>query len=155
MSGQLPSFMLIKDMPNCIEGTFGTFINKMIVMDEVWLALCLGLMDKEEGFINTYTCHLASVSVYKSESERVSERDSGSGDVFVYMLCARIMPLLVRLRGLSNQHLLIESFDGSSFGGCIKKPVVLVHLPPCTHRHLAPVTCVQCCSPPTRIIAAG
>lgn len=33
--------------------------------------------------------------VYKSESERVSERDSGAGDVFVYMPCSRVMPLLV------------------------------------------------------------
>lgn len=54
----LPSFMLIKDMPNCIEGIFGTLINKMIVMDEVWSALCLLPMDTEEGFINTYMCHL-------------------------------------------------------------------------------------------------
>lgn len=62
--------MLIKDMPNCIEEIFGTLINKMIVMDEVWLMLCLGPMDTEEGFINTYKCHPAA-SVYESErSER-------------------------------------------------------------------------------------
>lgn len=88
--------MLIKDMPNCIEGIFGTLINKMIVMDEVWLALCLGPMDTEEGFINTYMCHLPAC-VYTSESERVVERDSGAGDVFVYMPRSRVMPLVVRL----------------------------------------------------------
>lgn len=81
--------MLIKDMPKCIEGIFGTLINKMILMDEVLLALCLGPIDREEGFINTYTCHLAAC-VYKNESER----DSGGGDVFVYMPCSRVMPLL-------------------------------------------------------------
>lgn len=92
MSRQLPSFMLIKDMPNCIEGIFGTLINKMIVMDEVWIALCLGPVDTGEGFINTYMRHLPAC-VYKSE--RVSERDCGVGDVFVYMPSSRVMPLLV------------------------------------------------------------
>lgn len=61
--------MLIKDMPNCIEGISGTLINKMIVIDEVWLALCLGPMDTEEGFINTYMCHLPAC-VYKNERIR-------------------------------------------------------------------------------------
>lgn len=72
MRGHVPSFTLIKDMPNCIEGIFGTLINKMIVMDEVWLALCLGPMDTEGGFINTYMCHLPA-RVYKTESEQVSK----------------------------------------------------------------------------------
>lgn len=85
--------MLIKDMPNCIEGIFGLLINKMIMMDEVYLALCLGLMAAEEGFINTYTsCHRATC-VYKSEI--LSKSDRGTGDVFVYMPCSRVMPLLV------------------------------------------------------------
>lgn len=87
----LPSFMLIKDMPNCIEGIFGTLINKMILMNEVWRTLCLGPMSTEEGFINTYTCHL-SACVYRTENERVNEKDSGTGDVFVYMACSRVMP---------------------------------------------------------------
>lgn len=86
-SRHLSSFMLIKDMPNCIEGIFGTLINKMIVIDEVWLALCLGPVDTEEGFINTYMCHLPA-RVYENE------RDSGGSDVFVYMPCSRVMPLL-------------------------------------------------------------
>lgn len=30
----------------------------MIMMDEVWLTLCLGPMNTEEEFINTYMCHL-------------------------------------------------------------------------------------------------
>lgn len=85
--------MLIKDMPNCIEGIFGTLINKMIVMDEVWLALCSGPMDTKDGS-STPIC-VTYARVYKSESERVSERDSGTGDVFVYMPCSRVMPLLV------------------------------------------------------------
>lgn len=61
-SRRLPSFMLIKYTPNCIEIFFfflGTFIYKMGVMDEVRLALCFGLKETEEGFINTYTCHPA------------------------------------------------------------------------------------------------
>lgn len=33
--------------------------------------------------------------VYKSEHERVSKRDSGAGDVFVYTPRSRVMPLLV------------------------------------------------------------
>lgn len=41
----------------------------MIVIDEVWLALCLGLVDPEEGFINTYTCHLLAC-VYENERTR-------------------------------------------------------------------------------------
>lgn len=57
-SGQLPSFLLIKDTPNCIEEIFGTLINRMIMMDELMLALCLGPSDTEERFINSYTCHL-------------------------------------------------------------------------------------------------
>lgn len=36
---ELPSFMLIKDMPNCIEGIFGMLINRKTVMDEVAHAL--------------------------------------------------------------------------------------------------------------------
>lgn len=65
LNRQLPSFMLIKDMPNSIEGIFGTLINKMTVMDEVRLVLCLGPKDTGEGFINTYTCHLPAY-VYRS-----------------------------------------------------------------------------------------
>lgn len=30
----------------------------MMVMDEVWLVLCFGLKEGEEGFINAYTCPL-------------------------------------------------------------------------------------------------
>lgn len=41
-SGQLPSFLLIKDTPNCIEEIFGTLINRMIMMDELMLELCFG-----------------------------------------------------------------------------------------------------------------
>lgn len=62
-------------------------------MDEVWLALCLGPMDTEEGFINTYMCH-QPVYVYTSECKSVSERDMGAGDVFVYTSCSRVMPLV-------------------------------------------------------------
>lgn len=32
---QLPSFILIKDMPNCIEVISGTLINKIFMIDEV------------------------------------------------------------------------------------------------------------------------
>ncbi len=47
------------------------------------------------------------VCVYKSESERVGDRDSGAGDVCVYMPCSRVMPLLVRL------HFFVASLTGS------------------------------------------
>lgn len=150
-SRQLPSFMLIKDMPNCIEGIFGTLINKIIVMDEVWLALCLGPMDTEEGFINTYTCH---PRVYKSE--RVSERDRGKGDVFVYMPCSRVMPLLVWLRfplGLSNCFLLEASLIVlrvyEKNAPCLSAPLIVQQC------HLALMICVRCGFPPSGITAAG
>lgn len=42
----------------------------MIVMDEVWLVLCLGPKDTDEGFINTYTCHL-SACVHKSSVREI------------------------------------------------------------------------------------
>lgn len=57
-------------------------------------SLCLGPMDTGEGFINTYTCQLP-MCVYKGG--RVSEGDSGAGDVFVYMPCSEVMSLLVWL----------------------------------------------------------
>lgn len=63
LSGQLPSSMVIKHMPNCIEGILGSLINKIIMMNEVWLALCLGPMDTQEAFINSSTCHLTLYSV--------------------------------------------------------------------------------------------
>lgn len=70
-SGQLPSFLLIKDTPNCIEEIFGTLINRMIMMDEVMPALCLGPSDTEERFINSYTCHLPA----RVQRTRMTEGD--------------------------------------------------------------------------------
>lgn len=44
-----PSFLLIKDMPNCIgEIFFDTLINRMIMMDELMQTLRLGPSDTEE-----------------------------------------------------------------------------------------------------------
>lgn len=54
-----PSFLLIKDMPNCIGGDlFGTLINRMIMMDEPMPMLCLGPSETEEKLINIYTSGL-------------------------------------------------------------------------------------------------
>lgn len=38
-------------------------------MDEVWLALCFGLKEGEEGFINAYTCPLPACTGDASLSE--------------------------------------------------------------------------------------
>lgn len=69
LSTQLPSFLLIKNMPNCIEAISGALINKIFVMDEVVVALCLGPMDREEEFINTYICHYILVCIRVKERE--------------------------------------------------------------------------------------
>lgn len=158
-SGQLPSFMLIKDMPNCIEGIFGTLITKMIVMDEVWLVLCLGPMDTEEGFINTYMCHQPAC-VYKSECKSVSERDMGAGDVFVYTACYRVMPLvwLCFICGLSNWLLLEVSLRNQIdkvFRMCENNYPCLFTQPIVQRRHLALMICIRCGFPPSGITAAG
>lgn len=50
-------------------------------MDEVWLVLCFGLKETEEGFINTYTCHPPA----STGEAGLSERNKNKSDVFVYM----------------------------------------------------------------------
>lgn len=42
-------------------------------MDEVWLVLCLGPKDTDEGFINTYTCHLPARVHESSVREAVAQ----------------------------------------------------------------------------------
>lgn len=53
-----------------------------MVMDEVWLVLCFGLKETEEGFINMYTCHPPACT----GDPGLSERNKNKSDVFVYML---------------------------------------------------------------------
>lgn len=53
-----------------------------MVMDEVWLVLCFGLKETEEGFINMYTCHPPACT----GDAGLSERNKNKSDVFVYML---------------------------------------------------------------------
>lgn len=50
----------------------------MMVMDEVWPALCFGLEEREEGFINAYTCPLPACTGDAS----LSERNKNKPDVF-------------------------------------------------------------------------
>lgn len=72
-----------------------------------WHSVWVQWLQKRDSSTPTCVTYLR-MCVYKSESERVSEKDSGTGDIFVYRPCSRVMPLLVRLRGLSNRYLLIE-----------------------------------------------
>lgn len=53
----------------------------MMVIDEVRLALCFGLKETEEEFINTYTRHPPA---YTGDAG-LSERNRNKNDVFVYM----------------------------------------------------------------------
>lgn len=161
MCGQLPSFMLIKDMPNYIEGIFGTLINKMIVIDEVCLALCLGPMATEEGFINTYACH-PPACVYKSESETVCEREREAQVMYLFTclvpgLCLFLCDCVsypsfynwflpeVSLRSLIYKVLMM--FE--NYFPCSSTPRIV---PP---RHLVLIMCIRWGFTPSGITAAG
>lgn len=50
----------------------------MMVMDEVWLVLCFGLKEGEEGFINAYTCPLPA----STGDAGLSERNRNKPEVF-------------------------------------------------------------------------
>lgn len=55
----------------------------MMVMDEVWLALCFGLKEREEGFIKAYTCPLPACT----GDAGLSERNKNKPDVFFCLFC--------------------------------------------------------------------
>lgn len=57
----------------------------MMVMDEVWLVLCFGLKEGEEGFINAYTCPLPACTGDAGLSERNKSRPDVFGFLFLFL----------------------------------------------------------------------
>lgn len=63
-----------------------------MVMDKVWLALCFGLKEREDGFINTYTCLLPA----STGDAGLSERNKNKADMlrFCFVLCLHTVSMV-------------------------------------------------------------
>lgn len=128
-------------------------------MDEVWLALCrVQWIQKRHS--STPTCVTYLRVRTRVRARELSESNSGAGDVFVYMPCSRVMPLvsLCFFRGLSNWLLLKVSLRGliDKILRMYENNFPCLFTPRITQQcHLALMIYIRCGFPPSVITAPG
>lgn len=112
-----------------------------MVMDEVWLALCFGLKEQEEGFINAYTCPLPACTGDASLSERNKNKPDVCFVFFVVVFTYHFqgsgcchLGLIVSVWSMQCFQFLLKYID--SFGYSFWNPHVLLEK---GHKELFPL----------------